>query len=198
MDKKAATDFSVHALLEQRWSPRAFDSRPVETGKLQRLFEAARWTPSTSNEQPWYFIVGQSGDETYRKIFDTLVEFNQLWAKTAPLLVLSIGYKKSLKSGDDHRWFKYDVGQAVASLTFQATHEGLYVHQMAGFDSKKAEEMFEIPEDYEALTVFTIGYMGDYKILHPNLQELELNKRERKPWVDFIFSNKFGVKTTIL
>lgn len=192
MDKKASTDFSIHSLLEKRWSPRAFDNRPVEKEKLQRLFEAARWAPSSSNEQPWFFIAGLSGDDTYQKIFDTLVEFNQLWAKTAPVLVLAAGRNKTLKSGSDHKWFKYDVGQAVAHLTFQATHEGLYVHQMAGFDLKKAGKLFNLPGDVEALTVFSIGYMGDYKVLHPNLQELEVADRERKPLKEFVFSNNFG------
>lgn len=198
MEKKAKTNFPIHSILERRWSPRAFDEKPVEKEKLQRLFEAARWAPSASNEQPWYFLVGQSGDNTYAKIFDTLVEFNQLWAKTAPVLVLSAGYSKSLKSGKDHFWYKYDVGQAVAHLSFQATEEGLYVHQMAGFDRAKAGKLFSLSEDHEALTVFAIGYMGDYKVLHPNLQPLEVAERRRKLLKEFVFSNNFGEVSALI
>lgn len=197
MDKQAKTDFPIHPLLTSRWSPRAFNGEPVEKEKLQRLFEAARWAPSASNEQPWSFIVGLSGDETYRMIFETLVEFNQLWAKTAPVLVVSVGRKLSVKTGKPNQSFTYDVGQSVAHLSFQAMHEGLYVHQMGGFDAKKIAKLFQIEEDFEALTVFSIGYMGDYKVLHPNLQESELAERQRKCQDDFVFSNKFGQKTSI-
>lgn len=198
MKKKAKTNFPVHEILKSRWSPRAFDGKPIETEKLQRIFEAARWAPSASNEQPWYFIVGSQGDETYQKIFETLVEFNQLWAKTAPVLLLAIGKKTSNKTGNNNDWFKYDVGQAVSYLTFQASFENLFVHQMGGFDTKKATELFIIPDDYEALTAIAIGNLGDYRLLHPNLQKLELAERVRKNTGEFVFSNKFGEKSALI
>ncbi|MBE0637523.1 MAG: nitroreductase family protein [Bacteroidales bacterium] len=197
MNKRANTDFPIHPLLTERWSPRAFNGQAVEKEKLQRLFEAARWAPSASNEQPWLFIIGLSGDETYQKIFSTLVEFNQLWTKTAPVLAVAIGRKSSVKTGKKNPWYGYDVGQSLAHLTFQAMHEGLYVHQMGGFEAEKISELFQIEDDFEALTVFTIGYPGDFKVLHPNLQKSELAERQRKSQVDFVFSDKFGQKTTI-
>jgi nitroreductase len=190
--KKAITRFPIHTLLKKRWSPRAFNGEPVETDKLQRIFEAARWAPSASNEQPWAFIVGMHGDETYQEIFSTLVEFNQLWVKTAPVLAVSVGRTISLKNGMPAEWFKYDVGQAVAHLTFQATYEGLYVHQMAGFDRNKAHQLLEVPDKYEVITAFTIGYPGDYKVLHKNLQAMEIARRERLHTDDFVFSGSFG------
>ncbi len=198
MEKHANTNHELHPELKKRWSPRAFSDKKVEKEKLQRIFEAARWAPSASNEQPWYFIVGEAGDETYKKIFDTLVEFNQLWVKTAPLVVLAIGKISSEKSGKENGWYKYDVGQAVAHLTFQATLEGLWVHQMGGYDAQKAGEVFEVPEGYEVVSAFTLGYMGDYKVLHPNLQKMEVADRERKNTDDFIFSNKFGEKSSLI
>ena len=198
MNKKATINFPIHELLENRWSPRAFDGRKVEIEKLRRMLEAARWAPSASNEQPWIFIVGEMGDETYQMIFDTLVEFNQLWAKTAPVLMLAIGKKTSVKTGKINDWFKYDVGQAVAHLTFQASAEGLFVHQMGGFDTYKARELFMIPNDYEALTAIAVGYQGDYSMLHPKLQNLELAERVRKSADEFVFSNKFGEKSTLI
>ncbi len=194
MKKEAKTDYQIHPLLTSRWSPRAFSNQPVETEKLQRLFEAARWAPSSSNEQPWSFIVGISGDETYSMIYDSLVEFNQLWAKTAPVLVVAVGKKLSSKSGKQNAWYSYDVGQSVAHLSIQAAHEGLYVHQMGGFDAAIISTELQIPEDHEALAVFTIGYMGDYNVLHPNLQQLELAERQRKSQHEFVFSKKFGQK----
>lgn len=198
MEKKAKTNFPVHQILQNRWSPRAFDGKSIETEKLQRIIEAARWAPSASNEQPWYFIIGSQGDETYQKIFDTLVEFNQLWAITAPVLILAIGKKTSAKTGKTNDWFKYDVGQAAAHLTFQASFEGLFVHQMGGFDAVKATELFLIPDDFEALTTIALGYQGDYTVLHPNQQKMELAHRERKNTGEFVFSNKFGEKSTLI
>jgi nitroreductase len=198
MEKQTKTTYPLHSILESRWSPRAFSNKKIEKEKLQRIFEAARWAPSASNEQPWYFIVGQVGDETYNKIFDTLVEFNQLWVKTAPIVVLAIGKVDSEKSGKENRWFKYDVGQSVAHLTFQATHEGLWVHQMGGFDAGKAAELFDVPKGYEVVSAFAVGYMGDYKVLHPNLQKLEVADRERKNTNGFIFSNTFGEKSSLI
>ncbi len=197
MDKPANTNFDIHPLLTKRWSPRAFSREPVEREKLQRIFEAARWSPSASNEQPWSFIIGFEGDETFRQIFESLVEFNQLWVKTAPVLVVAIGRKVSVKSGKHNEYYRYDVGQALAHLTIQATSEGMFVHQMGGFDAKQLSGSFEIPEDHEAITVFTVGYQGDYKELHPNHQKLELADRIRKSQEDFIYSGKFGVKLSI-
>ncbi len=198
MKKQANTNFPIHPHLEKRWSPRAFSDKKVEKEKLQRIFEAARWTPSANNEQPWYFVVGEAGDETYKKIFETLVEFNQLWAKTAPVVVLAVGKINSPKSGSKNAWFKYDVGQSVANLTFQATQEGLWAHQMGGFDAEKVRTLFDIPVGYEAISAIALGYMGDYKVLHPNLQKLELADRERKNLDDFVFSNTFGEKSSLI
>lgn len=198
MEKKANTNHPIHEILVKRWSPRAFNGKKIEKKKIQRMFEAARWSPSASNEQPWSFIVGEMGDDTYKKIFETLVEFNQLWVKTAPFAAISVGRIKSLKSGKVNDWFKYDVGQSLAHLSFQATYEGLYVHQMGGFDREKAKQLFDIPEDYEAISAFAIGDMGDYKVLHPNLQKLEVQERERKSINEFVFSNKFGEKSELI
>jgi len=198
MEKKAKTSFPIHTLLANRWSPRAFNGQKIEKEKLQRIFEATRWSPSSSNEQPWSFIIGERGDQTFQKIYDILIEFNQLWTKTAPLLMIAIGKKTSVKTGKANNWFKYDVGQSLAHLSFQASYEGLFVHQMGGFDAEKARKSFSIPDDYEALTAVAIGYMGDYNVLHPKLQKLELAERVRKNADEFVFSDNFGVKSTLI
>lgn len=198
MTKRAKTKYPIHEILELRWSPRAFNGKQFETEKLQRLFEAARWSPSASNEQPWSFVVGRQGDNTFKKIFETLVEFNQLWVKTAPVAVIAIGRNNNQKNGTPNDWFKYDVGQSVAHLSFQASAEGLYVHQMAGFDRDKAKKLFDIPEGYEAITAFAIGEIGNPSILHPNLEKMEGAERVRKNLDEFIFSNTFGEKSDLI
>lgn len=197
MNKDAKTKFEILPLLKKRWSPRAFSEKPVTNEQLKRLFEAARWTPSASNEQPWAFIIGKKGDDTYQKIFSILVEFNQLWCKFAPILVLSFARINSQKGDKKNHYRKYDVGQSVAHLSFQAHSEGLYIHQMGGFDLKMAVEIFNVPEEYEAVSALAIGYIGDPEILHPNLKKLEFQKRERLDSSQFVFSGKFGTKAEL-
>lgn len=197
MTKKAKTSHKIHNYLEERWSPRAFSETMIDKEKLASLFEAARWTPSASNLQPWYFIVGIKGDETYEKIMDCLVEFNQKWAKFAPVLCLAIGDSRN-KEDEEYNNFQYDIGQSLAHLTFQAHHEGLYVHQMAGIHPEKAKELFNVPERYEILTAFVVGYIGDPEILHPRMQKAERAERERKELDTFVFQNTFGEKASFI
>lgn len=198
MNKEANTDYPIHSLLSKRWSPRAFKSNPLETEKLKRILEAARWSPSASNEQPWYFILGCKDDDTYNNIYECLVEFNQSWAKYAPVLMLSIGRNKSLKTGGINRDFRYDVGQSVAHLNIQAMQENIYVHQMSGFDPEKARSLFKIPDDYNALTALALGYLGDPGMLHPRMQKSEIASRERKPINEFVFSEEFGKASKLI
>lgn len=192
MKKQAPAKYDVHPLISERWSPRAYSNKEIPADALRRLFEAARWAPSSSNDQEWRFIIGFRGDETYQKLFDTLVEFNQLWAGEAPVLVLVCGETISNKTGKPSPIFSYDVGQAVAMLSIQATHEGLFVHQMGGYDKTKAREMFDLPENIEPLVVMSIGYAGDATRLHPNLQPMEKAERSRNNFDTFVFEKKYG------
>lgn len=193
INKQAVTNEEIYPVLKNRWSPRAFSDIAVENSKIVRMFEAAQWSPSASNEQPWRFIIGLKGDETYNKIYDTLVEFNQLWAITAPILILNCGRTMSLKNaGKPNTHYLYDAGQAAAHLTFQASSDGLFVHQMAGFDAEKAAEAFMLPTDFVAVTVIAVGYIGDPEVLHPNLKKMEYTKRERRDLSQTVFSGNFG------
>ncbi|MEI6061125.1 MAG: nitroreductase family protein [Bacteroidota bacterium] len=195
--KKPALDYPVHPLIEARWSPRAYSPEPVEDKKLQSIFEAARWAASASNLQPWYFLVGMKGDEVYDKIFSTLVEFNKMWVINAPVLVLAIARNTNAK-GEPNKSYAYDLGQSVAILSLQAMAEGIYTHQMTGFDSGEAARLLEIPEDYSVLVAFTLGYRSDPEILHPNLEKLEISPRERRPAGETVFTGSFGNKACFL
>ncbi len=192
MEKSAKTIHNIHPILKKRWSPRAFTSKAVEKEKISRIFEAARWSPSAFNEQPWRFILGQKGSQTWNKIFNTLVEFNQAWAKNADILVITVGRKTLTDSNKPNGSFHYDVGQSVAHLTFQVMHEGLHMHQMGGFSKEKAFSAFNIPEEYEPLTVLAIGYIGEPEILEGNFIKMEKSPRERKPFNDILFEDNFG------
>jgi len=190
--KEAQPDFPIHSLLAKRWSPRAFQNKKVEREKLLSIFEAARWSPSGSNQQPWTYIVGMKGDNTYKRIFECLVEFNQIWTKTVPVLVLSCGKKVMNEKEEINPYYMYDVGQSVAHMTFQAMHEGLHIHQMGGFDTEKTVRLFEIPAKYKPLSVIAIGYLGEHTLLPERMQKSELDERTRFESKEWIFSGKFG------
>ncbi|MDO8896520.1 MAG: nitroreductase family protein, partial [Bacteroidales bacterium] len=157
MQKPANNIYPIHPLIRKRWSPRAFLTKSVEKDKLQSLFEAARWAASGSNDQPWQFIVGFNGDETWNRIFETLVEFNQLWTKEVPVLLVACANTISKKSGRKNPSYEYDLGQAVATLSLQATHMGLFVHQMGGFDKAKTVLLFELPNTSKPIVAIAIG-----------------------------------------
>lgn len=167
----------LHELMKKRWSTRAFDSREVEDEKVERLLEAARWSPSAFNEQPWRFVVGKKGNEKYEKILASLNEWNQQWAKHAPVLVLNISKKEFSHNGQTNNTYHYDLGQAVFAMVIEATNQGLMAHQMSGFDAKKAEADLSIPEGFEVISVTAFGYQGDDSHLSDDLKKSE--KRER-------------------
>jgi nitroreductase len=197
--RPAPADAPIHDLISHRWSPRAFDGRPIEPEKLRSLFEAARWAASSYNAQPWYFIVGTKDDpENYKKVLDSFVEFNQGWAKGAPVVALSVAANKMPHDGSPNRHALHDVGQAAANLALQATAVGLQVHQMAGILPEKARETFSIPADYEAVAGFAIGYPGDPVTLPEALRERENAPRSRRPASSFVFTGAWGKVSPIV
>ena len=196
MKKDAHTNHEIHKLIKQRWSARAFSQEPIELDKILSVLEAARWAPSSMNQQPWRFIIGMNKDETHQKLFDTLVEFNQIWAK-APVLILAIGKTKMNINDEPNEAYSYDVGQAVATLALQATEEDLFVHQMGGFDKGKAMELFQIPLNYMPLTILAIGHYGDSDLLPEKIKILEYSPRVREDLEGIVFSGTFGHKADI-
>ena len=193
MQKPAKTDHPIHDLLVRRWSPRAFDSRPIEPAKVKSLLEAARWAPSSYNEQPWAFIVGTKDQPAdYAKVLECLIEFNQGWAKSAPLLILTVAHLTFDKNGKPNRHAFHDVGLAMGSLSLQATADGLFLHQMAGILPDRAKQVFAIPDGWEAVAGVAIGYPGDPATLGEQLRERELEERTRKPITSFVFAGGWG------
>lgn len=175
--------------ISRRWSPRAFADKPVTKEDLRRLFEAARWAPSSYNDQPWRFIVGQKGDSTYQRIFDSLGEFNQAWAKSAPVLLLTAAHKEFNQNQKPNHHAMHDLGLATAMLMVQATHQGLYTHGMAGFDHAKARAAFGIPPEYEIGAVIALGYFGNPDELPEGMKERELAPRQRKPLSEIVLAD---------
>jgi len=193
MQKAAPTDVQVHELIRNRWSPRAFAEKPVPGEVLRALFEAARWAPSSNNEQPWAYLVATKGDaENFGKMLGVLVEFNANWAKHAPVLALSVAHVKMQRDGKPNRVALHDVGSATSQLTLEANSRGLQVHQMAGFDAEKARQTFAIPRDWEPVAGIALGYPGDPESLPDKLRERELAPRTRKPLSEFVMTGGWG------
>jgi nitroreductase len=187
MRKPAPTDYPIHELLRERWSPRAYDPRPIEREKLLSLFEAARWAPSSNNEQPWRFIVAPRQDEAaFNKLHDVLMEGNQRWAQNAGVLVLAV--TKRQRKDRPNKNAQHDLGQAVANLTVQATALGLSLRQMGGIHADRAHEVYGIPEDsYQVLNAIAIGYTVDPEDIPEDMRDREYADRSRKPLSEFVF-----------
>ncbi len=199
LEKRAETAAPIHELLASRWSPRAFDPRPVEPEKLRSLFEAARWAASSYNEQPWHFLVAtKDHPEDFRRVLECFVEFNQGWSKNAPVVGLSVAGLKFQRNAEPNRHAFHDVGAAAASLALQATALGLQIHQMAGILPEKAREVFGIPEGYEAVAGIALGYPGDPETLPDALRKRELAPRERKPVTSFVFTGRWAAVSPLV
>ncbi len=195
MEPPSHTQFPIHDLLARRWSPRAFDERRVDDETLQILLEAARWAPSSSNEQPWRFIVASKHrEEEWNRLFDCLVEGNRKWAIRAPVLMLSVASMHFEDDGKPNRHAFHDMGLATENLVLQATASGLVAHQMAGFDVEKARVDLRIPAGYEPVAMIAIGYPGNPDILPERLRERELRPRSRRPIGEWTFWGQWGTR----
>ena len=193
MEKPAPTQVPIHPLLARRWSARAVDpDRAVEPQTLDTLFEAARWAPSSNNDQPWNYLVFDGSDpEALEQARSCLVDGNA-WARKAPLLLLSVAREHFAYNGKPNRHAQHDVGLASENLVLQGTELGLVTHQMAGFDGDKARRLFGIPEGHTPMAMFALGYPGKIEALPEPLQERERSPRTRKPVEEWAFAGKWG------
>jgi nitroreductase len=189
--KHASPDHDIHDLIRRRWSPRAFDrTRPIARADLLRLFEAARWAPSSMNEQPWRFLVTErdTTPEAFAALHGALTGRNPAWAGSAPVLALVAVRKtfEGLEAANESAW--YDAGQAVALLVVQATAMDLSVRQMEGFDREKARVALGVPAPFEPAVAMAIGYAGDPASLSVEKHRAaESRPRERKALGEIVF-----------
>jgi nitroreductase len=176
---------NLHEVIRSRWSPREFQSRPIEPEKLLALFEAARWAASCFNEQPWRFVVATKADpEQFQKVLGLLMEKNQQWAQTAYALGFSAGKKSFTHNGAPNRFGLHDTGAATANLATEATALGLRAHFMGGFDAQKARSEFHVPDDFEIGAAFAIGYIDETTAVP--------GTRTRKDLSELVFSGDWG------
>lgn len=177
--RKADTSVPIVDLLDERWSPRSYDTTAsISDAALTALLEAARWAPSAANTQPRRFLIGRRGTPTFDKILANLIGFNSAWAGNAAALLVAIAETES-EAGEARQWAQYDLGLAVSALSVQAHAEGLHTHQMAGFQVDGIRAAFDLPERFLPVTVTAIGVVDSADKLPEQLAERETATRTR-------------------
>jgi nitroreductase len=193
MNMRVTADHPVHELITARWSPYAFADRPVAKEDLLSLFEAARWAPSSYNEQPWTYLVATRDEpEAFATMLSCLVEGNQAWAKAAPVLAVGCTSLNFTRNSQPNAAAVHDLGLASGNLVLEATARGLAVHQMIGIVPARVRAVYQVPEGVQPLTGLAIGYAGDPASLPENLRARDAGRRPRKPLAAFVFGGKWG------
>ncbi len=163
-------DHPIEALLINRWSPRAMSGEPITDVELMRLLEAARWAPSTYNEQEWRFLYARRDSSHWPTFFGLLADANQVWCGRAAMLMVVLSHKVFTRNGTPNPVHTFDAGAAFENMALQGTAMGLVVHGMAGFDRGKARMALQVPEDYDVEAMVAVGRPGDPDELPPELR----------------------------
>jgi nitroreductase len=193
ISKIANTDFPIHNIIARRWSARAFSTKTVEKSKLLSILEAARWAPSSRNEQPWRYIVfTDDNPEKLEKARSVLLEINN-YAKLAPILICAITKKTYSDNGVYNKLHFHDLGAANENMFLESFNQGIIMHEMGGFDREKAREVFNIPDEYEIGIMIAIGYQDSHEILPERFREKINSPRKRKPLSEIAFLEEIGI-----
>ena len=191
--KPALTGRPLIPEIKQRWSPRAFDpERAIDPETMATLLEAARWAPSSFNDQPWRYLVFDRSDPAARAKAEACLFDGNAWARNAAVLIISAGARTSGRTGRPNRFVLHDTGMATMNLILQAITHGLVTHQMGGYDRERARAEFDIPEEFELASMIALGYAGDPESLPPEVGEREAAPRERSEIPEFVFAGTWG------
>jgi len=195
MLKPAITQVPINESIANRWSGRAYDaSKQVSHEQIIALLEAARWAPSCFGDEPWRFIVWDKNADAsaWQQAFECLVPGNQSWVKDAPVLMLVCAGTLFGHNQSPNRWGQYDTGAAAENLCLQASHMGLMVHQMGGFNADKTREQFAIPAQYTPMAMLCVGYAADIATVTGEALTREMAERKRKPLGELFFADSWG------
>ena len=184
-------DHPIEPLFVERWSPRAMSGEPLSEGEILTLFEAARWAPSTYNEQEWRFLYARRDTPQWPLMFDLLIEFNQSWCKNAAMLCVVAAHKVFALNGKPNPVHLYDAGAAWENIALQGTAMGLVVHGMSGFDFEKARTSLKLPDDYAVAAMFAVGRPAPIDVLPEGVREKEVPS-DRKPVSEIICEGAFA------
>lgn len=157
---KRMSEYSINPLILNRWSPRSMTGEELNDEDIMSLFEAARWAPSSFNNQPWRFIYAKRNTGYWDRLFNLLADTNKSWAKNAALLAVVISRKNFEFNGKPARTHQFDAGSAWENLALEASSRGIVAHGMQGFDYEKARTELGIPADFEVLAMVAIGKRG--------------------------------------
>ncbi len=186
----AQTSTPISEVLAERWSPRSFDPDvTIDEQTLTAALEAARWSPSAANSQPWRFIVARRGSAAFNSIVANLKGFNGTWATSASVLIVGLAEVEALDE-TARPWAKYDLGQSLAHLSIQAHHDGLHVHQMGGFDAAGLRTAFGFSSRFEPVSVTALGVVASPDALPEPLRTRETAPRTRMPLDELLFVNQ--------
>lgn len=192
-DKVAETEVKLNPLIARRWSPRGFDPyKSIDTPTLVSMLEAARWSASSSNLQPWRFIVARKENpKEFKKMLSVIKEGNQQWAQHASVLMIGVihTYRRAEVL---NRHASHDLGLAISQMILQALDHDIYARMMGGFYPDQAREVYQIPEEYEPFTAIAFGYKTlDLGHLDKSIREKEAARRERQALDSFVFSGSW-------
>lgn len=193
MSKTANPDYPIHDLIAARWSPYAFSRTSIPPSDLRSVFEAARWAPSSFNEQPWRYLVATRHEPAdFERLLSCLMEGNRAWAQEAPVLALGCIREGFSRNDRPNRVALHDLGLASASLTFEAANRGIYVHQMAGIFPEKAKEVCAVPDGFQVVTGLALGYPAPPGSGPLPLQQRDASPRTRRAQDGFVFGARWG------
>jgi nitroreductase len=193
MDRRADTSVPIHDLVAERWSPVGFDRSVIGDDDLAALFEAARWAPSSYNEQPWRFLVARRDDpEAFDAMLSCLVDANSAWAGNASALMLTAAVTTHVRNGKPNGKALHDLGLAVGNMSAEATARGLVMHQMGGILPDRARELYGVPDDAEVVTAIAVGRAAQPRSLPDDLRGRDEAPRARRPLADQVFGGAWG------
>lgn len=183
-------DHEIQPLFVERWSPRAMSGEAIGETELMSLFEAARWAPSSYNNQPWRFLYALRDSAHWSVFFSLLAQPNQTWAKNAAVLIVMVSKSTFDHNGKFARTHTFDAGAAWQNLALQGAAQGLIVHGMQGFDYERAKKVLEVPNEYTVEVMVAVGKPGDVASLPEHLREREVPSG-RKPLTEIAYAGKF-------
>jgi nitroreductase len=192
------SDLTILHELKNRKSPLIFAKKDVEKKKISLLIEAARWAPSCFNNQSWNYVFVHKNDQSREDLEDSL-SFGNGWAKNASYLIAVGADPDRDCKNNDIPYYAYNAGLSVMCLTIEAEHQGLRVHQMAGWDEKKVKKALRFPKKYRVIVVFALGYEGKTKKIRDKVEERVKERlakpRKRKSISENFFFNTFKQKS---
>lgn len=178
-DKRQA-DHPIDTLFIDRWSPRAMSGEEMTEAELLPLFEAARWAPSSYNNQPWRILYARRGSEQWPLFFDLLVEANKVWCEQAAALLLFVSKSTFDHNGQPYPTHSFDTGAAWQNIALQGYRNGYVVHGMMGFDYEQARVTLNIPAEFRVEAMAAVGRPGNSDALPEALRQRETPNDRRK------------------